>query len=138
MQPQASLARSVSERHLQRSASPGAGAAFDLAAPDVWRSHPSVGAANGVQHVHREQGPTAAAEPAQQQHVGSRPAEETVSALQLDQMAPPEPADDNSRRRAPAGAAAGPGGNATAAVGRTLEVRIVPATKGVRPLCTSM
>lgn len=131
---QAALARSVSERHLQRSASPGAGTAFDLAAPNSWPSHPDAGSANGVQNADREQGAAAGMQPALE-HSVSRAAAEADAASQQDRMAASDPADVNFSRKVPATAAAGASHDAGG--GRTLEVRMVPATKEVRRLILS-
>lgn len=118
--------RSVSERHLQRSASPGAGGASELGSESTWRPSSAIPAANGSHLQEHEQRPDEAARaPALQGPSEQLPAEAACCAAQLDRMGSSDQLD-NLRSNMPDAAQ-----DADAAVSRTLQVRMVPATKEV-------
>ena len=130
---QAALGCSVSERRLQRSVSPGANGASDLASVSPWRLQLSPPTAAGSQLAERTQGgaadAVAQAAPTPSEQL---PAEVAGCAAQLDRMGSSDQVDDNVRGQLPA-APHGAGQIDRGAGGKLLEVRMVPATAEVRP-----
>jgi Arginine-tRNA-protein transferase, C terminus len=125
---QAALVRSVSERHLQWSASPGVGGASELASSTARRPQSPIHAANGSHLAEHPHAPDEALTASVLQEPGEQPsAEATCCAAQLDRMGSSDQLDI-LRGTVPDAAQ-----DADAAGSRTLQVRMVPATKEVTP-----
>jgi hypothetical protein len=133
---QAALVRSGSERHLQRSVSPGISPAADLPASSAWGTQSTNPTANGSQHAERDHGPVVTTRAPAVQQLDRRASADTANCVpQLDRMGSSDQAHSSvPGTLLPVAQAAAD--HRDAAGTRRLEVRMVPATKEVwQTLC---